>query len=97
MKALDIEHSTKNINLKKGEQMAEDFLAINPAHVVPTIKDGDFVLWESGFFNIWPSTFLKIQVWDYLFLKIKIWNIFFENTSMGLSFGQNIIWDYLFF
>merc|ERR1712037_1068389 len=46
-KALDIEHTTKNIDLMKGEQMAEDFVAMNPAHVVPTIKDGDFVLWES--------------------------------------------------
>jgi len=45
--ALGIEHTTKNIDLLKGEQMAEDFVAMNPAHVVPTIKDGDFVLWES--------------------------------------------------
>ncbi|CAG5079317.1 Oidioi.mRNA.OKI2018_I69.PAR.g9223.t1.cds [Oikopleura dioica] len=45
--ALNVEHSIKNINLMKQEQMAEDFVAMNPAHVVPTIKDGDFVLWES--------------------------------------------------
>lgn len=30
-----------------GEHMAPEFVAVNPAHCVPTIRDGDVVLWES--------------------------------------------------
>ena len=40
--------------------MAEDFVAMNPAHVVPTIKDGDFVLWESRYLG--NEIFLLIQI-----------------------------------
>lgn len=32
----------------KGEHMAEDFLAMNPYHTVPTIKHGDFCLHEGN-------------------------------------------------
>jgi glutathione S-transferase len=36
------------LNLGKGEQMQPDFLNLNPNHMIPTLVDGDFVLWESN-------------------------------------------------
>ena len=35
------------VDLTKGEQMKPEFLALNPNHKIPTLVDGDFVLWES--------------------------------------------------
>lgn len=37
----------KNLNLFAKEQLNPDFVKLNPQHVVPTLKDGDFVMWES--------------------------------------------------
>lgn len=36
------------VDLAKGQQMAEDFVKLNPNHMIPTLVDGDFVLWESN-------------------------------------------------
>lgn len=44
---LDIDVEVKNLNLLQREQYSEEFLKINPAHEVPTLVDGDFVLTES--------------------------------------------------
>jgi glutathione S-transferase len=35
-------------DLRKGEQNAPEFLAMNPFHHIPTIKDGDFAIGESS-------------------------------------------------
>lgn len=36
------------VDLAKAEQMKPEFLKLNPNHKVPTLVDGDFVLWESS-------------------------------------------------
>lgn len=35
------------IDLLTKEQMGEEFLKLNPQHTVPTLVDGDLVLWDS--------------------------------------------------
>ncbi|KAL7637602.1 UNVERIFIED_CONTAM: hypothetical protein RMT77_012331 [Armadillidium vulgare] len=46
-KNLGVNLNKKHFDLFKKEQMNPEFLAINPQHCVPTLVDGDFVLWES--------------------------------------------------
>jgi glutathione S-transferase len=45
---LDIPYETKLLDLRKGEQKAAEYAALNPNMRMPTLKDGAFVLWESN-------------------------------------------------
>lgn len=45
---LGIDLDVHFVDLRKGEQMKPEFLALNPNHKIPTLQDGDFVLWESN-------------------------------------------------
>lgn len=45
---LNINIETQTVDCLKGAHKAPDYLAINPNGLVPTLKDGDFVLWESN-------------------------------------------------
>ena len=44
---LGLEYDFKVVDLMAGEHMKPEFLAMNPMHNIPTIKDGDFVMNES--------------------------------------------------
>ena len=35
------------VDLTKGEHLKPEFIKLNPNHKIPTLVDGDFVLWES--------------------------------------------------
>nr|AFD36886.1 glutathione S-transferase delta1 [Panonychus citri] len=47
VKHLGLKVEEKEINLMAGEHLKPEFTSINPFHVVPTLVDGDFALWES--------------------------------------------------
>ena len=44
---LGIELELIPLDLAGGAQMSDEFIALNPNHKIPTLVDGDFVLWES--------------------------------------------------
>jgi glutathione S-transferase len=45
---LGIETALRFVDLVKGEQKAAEYVVLNPNMRMPTLKDGDYVLWESG-------------------------------------------------
>lgn len=51
LKALQIPYERKEINTVKGDQHSEQFQKINPQHTVPTLQDGDFIIWDSHAIN----------------------------------------------
>ncbi|XP_058450858.1 glutathione S-transferase 1-like [Malaya genurostris] len=46
-KAMNLHLNLAYLDLFKEEHMKPEFLKINPQHVIPTLVDNDFVLWES--------------------------------------------------
>jgi len=46
-KAVGVDLNLKYLDLMKGEQMAPEFLKLNPQHTIPTMVDNGFSLWES--------------------------------------------------
>ena len=44
---LGLDYEFKVVDLMAGEHMKPEFLAMNPQHNIPTVKDGDFIMNES--------------------------------------------------
>ncbi|XP_065338052.1 LOW QUALITY PROTEIN: uncharacterized protein LOC135938363 [Cloeon dipterum] len=47
LKALGLEVIKKPVDLFKGEQLKPEFLKMNPQHTLPTLVDGDLIIWDS--------------------------------------------------
>lgn len=45
-KMLNIDLDLKLVNILEGENLKQDFVEINPQHCIPTLADGDLVIWE---------------------------------------------------
>ncbi len=83
------------VDLSKGEQLHPDFVTLNPNHMIPTLVDEDFVLWESNAImqylcakvpdnSLW-STDPQIQA------KISSWQ-FWQAAHFGGACGI-LIWE----
>ena len=45
---LGIEFTLRKLDMLKGEHKTPEYAAINPNQMMPTLRDGDYVLWESN-------------------------------------------------
>ncbi len=48
---LGLDYTLRMVDLRKGDQKAPQYAALNPNMRMPTLRDGDFVLWESNAIN----------------------------------------------
>ena len=48
LEELGLDYEVRRVHLDQGEQLKEDFLALNPNNKIPVLEDGDLVIWESG-------------------------------------------------
>lgn len=48
LQELGLDAKLQFVDLFQGDQMKPEYLALNPNHLMPTLQDGDFVLWESN-------------------------------------------------
>ncbi len=45
---LGLDYALRLVDLRKGEQKSPQYAALNPNMLTPTLRDGDYVLWESN-------------------------------------------------
>nr|WCC58230.1 glutathione S-transferase [Pharsalia antennata] len=67
IKALEIDVELVLVNLPAGEHLRPEYLKLNPLHTVPTLEDGDFVIFDSHAINAYLAD--KYGVDDSLYPK----------------------------
>jgi glutathione S-transferase len=91
--ALGIELETHTVDLRAGEQRTPEYLALNPNGKVPTLVDGDTVLWESnaimcylagkGDTKLWPKSAKRYDILRWMF-----WESNHLTNALNRLFGQ---------
>lgn len=61
-KEIGLEYEGISIDLGKGEQNSPEYLKLNPNGKVPSLVDGDFVLWESAAINNYLASRYKPEL-----------------------------------
>lgn len=89
LEELGLDYTLHGINVRKGEQKAPDFVALNPNAKVPVLVDGDLVLTESAAILVYlaektgkllpASGEGRARVFEQLF---------FHASGLGPAFGQ---------
>ena len=62
-KYLELPVEFVHVDLGKGEHKTPEYLAMNPNGKVPTLKDGDYTLWEANAIMCYLSNAAKSDLW----------------------------------
>jgi len=83
------------LNLLEGQHKTPEFLAINPNGKVPTLVDGDHVLWESNAImqylstsgsSLWPPNKSRYDIARWQFWAVAHWG-----PAIGKVVGERVI------
>jgi glutathione S-transferase len=99
---LGLELELEALQLPKGEHLKPGFVKLNPNHKIPTLVDGDFVLWESSAIMLYllskkpgntlysdnPGTQADINRWLF-------WNIAHWNSACGIFIYEHLVKKFL--
>jgi GSH-dependent disulfide-bond oxidoreductase len=96
LEELGLPYDLRSVNIRKGEQKAPEYLALNPNAKVPLLVDGDFVLAESGAILIHLAektgrllpTDARARVRTFEWLMVQM-------SGTGPAFGQSGFWQKL--
>ena len=99
LEALNLDYTTHAINLQKGEQKTEEFLAMNPNGRIPVIVDranDDLAVFESGAIMIYLAEKTgKLLPQDARQKSVAIQWLMFQMGGIGPMMGQaNVFFRY---
>ena len=90
---LGIDLETQTVDLRAGEQRSAEYLGLNPNGKVPTLVDGEVVLWESNAIvcyladkqqsNLWPESPKRYDVLRWMF-----WDSNHLSHALNRLFGE---------
>jgi glutathione S-transferase len=90
---LGIELETQTVDLRAGEQRTPEYLALNPNGKVPTLVDGNTVLWESNAIMCYLAGKVDTDLWPksakrYDILRWMFWDSNHLTNALNHLFGQ---------
>jgi GSH-dependent disulfide-bond oxidoreductase len=96
LEELGLPYDLRSVNIRRGEQKAPEYLALNPNAKVPLLIDGDFVLAESGAILIHlaekagrllpADARARARTFEWLMVQL---------SGTGPAFGQSGFWQKL--
>ena len=89
LEELGLEYALHGINVRKGEQKAPDFLALNPNAKVPVLVDGDLALTESAAILVYLAEKTGKLLPTSGETRARVFEqLFFHASGLGPAFGQ---------
>lgn len=89
LEELGLDYALHGINVRKGEQKAPDFVALNPNAKVPVLVDGDLVLTESAAILVYLAEKTGKLLPTSGETRARVFEqLFFHASGLGPAFGQ---------
>lgn len=89
LEELSLDYALHGINVRKGEQKAPDFVALNPNAKVPVLVDGDLVLTESAAILVYLAEKTGKLLPTSGEGRARVFEqLFFHASGLGPAFGQ---------